>query len=513
MYLQQNTVINFSNIYKVCFEKEEIVLDEELLCSIEKQYQQFETADKRIYGINSGFGALGFLLESIDAKMHQKNLLYHLATGVGKPYEPQLVKAMMFCRLVTLIKGYSLVSTKLLNGLLLLINQNIIPQVPSIGTVGASGDLTPLAHIALALIGEGTLNNGKHLNNTNAAEFFANNSQIAPLKLQKRDALAFVNGTSAMTAIAAINAYRSAQLLQLAVQLGCLYAELLGARIEYFNPHLSSARNQPAQIKLAEIMYQQLISSHFINKQLIADDSVDLYGNKVLQHAYTIRCIPQILGAIFNTITWHNNTVNNELNAVTDNPIFMPNNVSVYHGGNFMGSFIANVSDALSNAIVQLSVLVERQIARITDESLNKGRFPVYLIHQAKGVNSGFMGAQVTATALVAHMRSYCMPASIQSIPTNNNNQDVVSMGTIAAYKTYELIENAFNVLTIATIVFTEAADFLKKESSTKQFSPYAESLYLLCRKEIAPVLKDRILSNDINLLKQSLQQQLPLFQ
>ncbi|HEX4807448.1 MAG TPA: aromatic amino acid ammonia-lyase, partial [Bryobacteraceae bacterium] len=286
---------------------------------------------------------------------------------------------------------------------------------------------------------------------------------LRPLTPEHREALAFVNGTSAMTAIAALNASDAQRALHLAMRNTVLYAELMEGQREAFDPRFAEVRphagQQWATAELnrlcADSRRLQGRKARFVRPEMFRSSSVSP-GNLAPQDPYTIRCAPQIFGAIADVLTFHKTIVEVELNSVTDNPIFLDD--EVLHGGNFYGQHVAFASDALMTAIVKMAVHSERRIARITDESLNRG-LPAFLHVNQPGLHSGFMGVQLTASGIVAEMRSKCVPASIQSIPTSANNQDVVSMGTMAARRTAELIDHLYDLLAIEALVMVQGLD------------------------------------------------------
>lgn len=452
-----------------------------------------------LYGINTGYGPLATThIPLTNAKELQRNLIYHLATGVGEPFSELYVKALMLSRIICLSKGYSAISLSSLNTLIHFYNLEIFPVIPKLGTVGASGDLTPLAHMVLALIGESDV---IYLGKKTSAKKVIQKCKLTPLDLGPKEGLALVNGTSVMTGISAVNGYLSERALDFALSLSILYAEIMDAREDAFHSLIGDVK---PHIGIKQILksfnHRSQDSSRFKKRRELNLTTSISYENELLQDAYSIRCIPQILGAVADVIHFHNHTVEVELNSVTDNPIFVLPEETVLHGGNFQGHSIALAADNLYNAITNIAIHSERKIARITDAKFNNG-LPPFLQGDRNGLQSGFMGAQVTATAILAWIRSNAIPSSIQSISTNANNQDVVSMGTIAALKTSECLDRVFDILAIEALVMAQAFELKNGFSLNAGFSK--NSLELVKRiRVISPFLsKDRSLSKEIQAL------------
>jgi len=463
----------------------------------------------RIYGVTTGYGPLACQqITPAQSERLQRNLLNHLATGVGAPYDPETTRAIMLARLSALAQGYSAARPETLALLAECLNRGVTPIVPSKGTVGASGDLTPLAHLALALTGRGeALFEGLRLP---AAAALAR-AGLAPLVLGRKEGLALVNGTSAMTGVAALSAVDIARLLDLSLFVGLLYAEVSGAHRDAWHPRFGRARPHPGQCAVHAALHAMSADAPRLVEEgalppVIEADALDEDGvahrRAMPQDPYTLRCLPQLIGAAVDVARFHRDVVERELRSATDNPLIFiagpdgdPDGEAIGHGGNFYGQHIAFASDALAPVIVKLAVLLERIIARVTDPLLNGG-LPPFLQERATGLNSGFMGAQVTASALVAEMRAAAHPASMQSIPTNANNQDVVTMGTIAARKVAALIEDAFGVMAIAALVLAQAHDL--RSTSGPPFSA-ASRWFVGCIRRVSPFLEeDRPLSDEI---------------
>ncbi|MDR5875454.1 aromatic amino acid ammonia-lyase [Halomonas sp. CUBES01] len=460
---------------------------------------------RRIYGVTTGYGPLA--TTNVDPKQSallQQNLVYHLCSGVGEPLSLRHVRAMMVARLTSLVRGHSGANPVLIDRLQAWLDVDLVPEVPARGTVGASGDLTPLAHLARALSGEGrvSLRGGRWIPSREAHQQLG----WKPLVLRGKDAIALVNGTSATAGIAALNATAAQRALKLSTLLVLLYAELLAGHREAFHPAIGELRPHPGQRQLHHWLWSLSADSGALTPWQPTPEPLPDMPDNIEQHrplpqdAYTLRCAPQALGAVWDVVEQHAQTARIELEAVTDNPLLFADDDLVLHGGNFFGQQLAFASDYLNNALIQMALYSERRIARITDPAKNKG-LPAFMQPLDTGLHSGFMGAQVSATALVAELRSQAMPASIQSIPTNADNQDIVPLGTIAARRASNSLEQLYQVLAIEALVLVQGAE-LKNMSS---LSLASRSLCTWVRELAAPLEQDRPLAEDIARLAQAL--------
>lgn len=496
-------------------EIEQVALGQQVLTLSVAQKQAAEKAHaylneaicqrRRIYGVTTGYGPLA--TTDVDPKQSallQQNLVYHLCSGVGEPLAHRHVRAMMAARVASLVRGYSGANPLLIERLLAWLSADMVPEVPARGTVGASGDLTPLAHLARALSGEGrvSLRGGAWIDSADA------HRQLGwePLLLQGKDAIALVNGTSTTAGIAALNATTAQRAVKISALLVLLYAELLEGHREAFHPMIGKLRPHPGQQQLHQWLWSLSASSHALLPWTSTPAVLDEMQGDITQHrplpqdAYTLRCAPQALGAVWDVVEQHAQTVRTELEAVTDNPLLFAEDDLVLHGGNFFGQHLAFASDHLNNALLQMALYSERRIARITDPRKNKG-LPAFMQPRDTGLHSGFMGAQVSATALVAELRSHAMPASVQSIPTNADNQDIVPLGTIAARRASTSLEQLYQVLAIEALVLVQGAEL-------KNIHALSNASQRLCRwvRETVPALEaDRPLSEDITQLSKRL--------
>lgn len=460
---------------------------------------------RRLYGVTTGYGPLATSYISPDqSETLQKNLIYHLSSGVGTPYSVAETRAILLSRLSSLSQGFSGVSPDLLDKIIEMVEAGFVPSIPEQGTVGASGDLTPLAHMALAIMGEGeAFLHGVKMPSQKALSTIG----LAPIKFGRKDALALVNGTSAMTGLAAMNGARANQAFHLALRLGALNAELMFAKTEAFLDTFSHARPHQgqayAQGMLSKLLADSQLTEHWTGEQPIMNEfeAALQTDQNIPQDPYTVRCLPQEFGAAFDVLTFHNNIVETELNSATDNPLVDSDTGVAVQGGNFYGQHVAYASDSLILPIIKTAIHAERCIARICDPKRNLG-LPAFLQPTDIGLRSGFMGAQVTASALVAEMRTKAIPASIQSISTNNDNQDVVTMGTIAARNARNLMDQLYFVLAIEAIVLAQAGELRGEQL----LSTESKRLVRIIREKVDFLDADRPLSNDIDVLAGELQ-------
>jgi tyrosine ammonia-lyase len=455
-----------------------------------------------IYGVTTGYGPLADnQIDPQHGNLLQRNLVYHLASGVGAALSEAEARAIMVARLATLSRGLSAVRPELLLWMRDCLNAGLAPIIPEKGTVGASGDLTPLAHMALAFMGEGAF---WHEGRSQPAAIALAAAGLKPITLHHKEGIALVNGTSAMAGIAALNGVRARRLLRMSALLTVAYAEVLGGHRSAWHPLSALARQHPGQKRAADLLWN--LSEDASRLQpfeplpayiagAFGSDGV-LHNQPLPQDAYTIRCAPQLLGAIDDMLIHHDGIVEIELTAVTDNPIVFPEDDCILHAGNFFGQHVSFASDSLSNAVTMLGVFAERQVARVTDVKLNEG-LPPFLQSNATGLNSGMMGAQVTASALVAELRTKSAPASIQSVPTNANNQDVVTMGTIAARRARDSVIDVSRILAIEAMCIAQAIDLRIREGGPP-FSAAAQAVHAYVRGQSAFLDDDRPLFTDI---------------
>jgi len=399
---------------------------------------------RTVYGINTGFGEFSKVtIPAADVAQLQHNLIVSHACGIGSWLSPEIVRAMMLLRVNSLAAGFSGVRLELLQTFVDMLNAGVIPCVPEKGSLGASGDLAPLSHIALTLIGLGdAFYDGKLMTGAEAMEA----AGIKPITLAAKEGLALINGTQAMTAIGALTLYDAKNLAVTADIAGALTMEALQGITCAFHPTLHAVRPQKGQIATAAHILQLVKGSDRVTKQ----------GQVRVQDAYSIRCIPQIHGASKDALAYVEEKLLIEINAVTDNPIIAHEEDIAISGGNFHGQPIALPMDFLAIAIAELCNVSERRIERLVNPALSG--LPGFLTEKG-GINSGFMIAQYAAAALVSENKVLCHPASVDSIPSSANQEDHVSMGTIAARKASEVLFNLKKTLAIELLCAAQGVD------------------------------------------------------
>ena len=482
--------LTLDTLKKVLFGKQVISLSDTAYNEVQESYlflKEFSTG-KLIYGINTGFGPMAqYRIADKDLQQLQYNLIRSHCSGSGKLLSEIDIKSLMMARLSSLMQGFSGVNPEIVDLLVKLINADIYPCIYEHGGVGASGDLVQLAHLALALIGEGEVLYKGEVRDTKEVY---DELHITPLSIYKREGIAVMNGTSAMTGIGAINLIYAKNLVNWSVTFSTMINEMVEAFDDHFSSELNIVKHHEGQQKIAAAMRSVVSESKLIKKRsdiLYKENggSSDVLTEKV-QEYYSIRCIPQILGPILDTINYAEKVVVNELNSVNDNPVIDRKNNDVYHGGNFHGDYISLEMDKVKLAITKLAMLSERQLNYLLNDKLNQKLTP-FLNLGVLGFNFGIQGMQFTATSTVAECQTLSSSAYIHSIPNNGDNQDVVSMGTNAALITRKVIENAFEVLAIHAIAVVQAIDGL---NCADKLSPFSTEVYNGLRK-ISPVIKD----------------------
>lgn len=456
--------MNLDKFYSVVFGNDKVEVSAEDMQTVAGSYEFLErfAANKLIYGINTGFGPMAqYRIDEASMRQLQINLIRSHCTGVGQILSAEETKAVMLTRLNTFLQGYSGVHTDTIELLQVLINNNITPVIYEHGSVGASGDLVQLAHLALCLVGEGEVMVDGCRRKT---EDVFGQMGIKPLRIHLREGLALTNGTSVMTAIGLINVLRAKRLIELSVTLSSMINEVVGAFDDHFSEELNMAKRHKGQREIARTMRYILATSRCIRKrenyfynQEIKDNFIE---NKV-QEYYSLRCVPQILGAIADEADNAERVLLDEFNSASDNPIIDVKTGNVYHGGNFHGDYVAFEMDKLKTGITKLTMLAERQLNYLCHNKLN-GILPPFVNLGVLGLNYGVQAAQFTATSTTAECQTLSMPMYVHSIPNNNDNQDIVSMGTNAALITKRVIENSFQVLAIEAVAMVQAVDYLQ---------------------------------------------------
>ena len=493
--------ISLEQIETITFEKTEIKIDSETLEKVSQSFRFLTefSKDKIIYGINTGFGPMAqFRIEDDELNQLQYNLIRNHACGMGKPLDEIYSRSVLLARLNNFLQGNSGVSLNVVEKLLAFLNNNIVPQIFEHGGVGASGDLVQLAHLGLNLIGEGKVyKNGKSIKSSEALA----QAGIEPLRLQLRDGLALINGTSCMTGIAAINLIHAYRLLNWSIASSAVINEILSSFSDSFSEGLNHTKLHQGQKFVANEMRKFLEGSQLIrNRKELFSDEVEFnrveFKNRI-QEYYSIRCVPQILGPIVDTLENVKQVVENEFNSTNDNPVVMPELENVFHGGNFHGDYISLEMDKLKLVMTKLSMLAERQLNFLMNDRLND-KFPPFLNSGKLGLNFGFQGLQFTATSTTAENQALSNSVYVHSIPNNKDNQDIVSMGTNSASMAKQVIDNCFQVMAIHLMAVCQAIDLLE-ENEKEKLSENTMKLYHQIRK-IAPFSEeDNSLSEEMN--------------
>ncbi|MFA5417226.1 MAG: aromatic amino acid ammonia-lyase [Bacteroidales bacterium] len=482
-------LLQIEDYMQVLINNENVSLDENMLGKVEQCYLFLKdfSVDKIIYGVNTGLGPMAqYRIDSNDQIQLQYNLIRSHAAGSGKPLQPRCVRAAMVSRLKSLSLGYSGIHTDAIKLLAILLNKQITPFIPEHGGVGASGDLVQLSHLALVLIGEGEVFFQNEKKPT--AEVFAQ-LNITPLQIRLREGLGLINGTSVMSGIGIYNTIFAQRAIGWSVYASSMINELVESFDDHFSVVLNGVKKHGGQHLIAEKMRFLLNDSQLIKKR---DDH--LFNGKIeekifkqkIQEYYSLRCVPQIIGPIIDTLENTKKVLVNEVNSANDNPIVDVQGKTVYHGGNFHGDYVSFEMDKLKIAITKLSILAERQINFLMNNNLNN-ILPPFVNLGVLGLNLGLQGTQFTATSTVAENQTLSNPMYIHSIPNNNDNQDVVSMGTNAALMAKRTIDNTFEVLAIEFLAIIQAVDYLKIES---KMGTLTSNLYHQLR-QLVPVFTD----------------------
>jgi histidine ammonia-lyase len=434
-----------------------------------------------VYGINTGFGALSSKhIPKEDLSTLQYNLIRSHCTGVGQPFPTLTTRAIMVLRANCLASGFSGVSIECVQLLLDFLNHVITPVVPEKGSVGASGDLAPLSHIALALIGEGDVEfEGKIIRSDFAIDYI----NKKPAHLIAKDGLALINGTAVMAALGSLALYEAQRIVKIADIATALTLEAVRGTKRAYDPDISFLKPQPGQVLVSDNLTRLLAEESEVAK------SHEDCGK--VQDPYSLRCVPQVHGAIRQTLTHAEDVLNIEINSVTDNPLIFVDKDKVVSGGNFHGEALALCMDYLAMGISEIASISERRVEKMMNPTFSD--LPAFLV-QESGLNSGLMIAHVTMAALASENKYLCHPASVDSIPTSTDKEDHVSMGVTSGRKLHEVIRNVKTCLGIEFLCNTQGIELLRPLKTNDAL----EEVYCLIRKHVKPILKDRVFYKDI---------------
>jgi histidine ammonia-lyase len=443
---------------------------------------------KPVYGINTGFGALASKQIAVeDLEKLQYNLIRSHCTGVGRPFTREVTRAIMLARANCLIQGFSGVTPETIMLLLDFINHGINPVIPEKGSVGASGDLAPLSHIALALIGEGEVEfEGKIVK----SDFAIHHIGKETAKLGPKDGLALINGTSVMLALGALALVDAKKIVKQADIIACLTLDAVRGTSSPFDQRISQLKPQPGQVDVSRNLLTIIKGSEIIFSH--PEDGK-------VQDPYSLRCIPQVHGACRQTLRHAEEVLNIELNSVTDNPLVFPDTGDVISGGNFHGEALALCMDYLAMGLSEICNIAERRVEKMMNPHFSD--LPAFLTKNS-GLNSGLMIAHVTMAALASENKYLCHPASVDSIPTSTDKEDHVSMGVTSGRKLQEVVNNVQYGLAIELLCNTQGLEFLRPLKT----SPGLEKVISLVRRHVAPIEDDRTFHKDIEILAKLVQ-------
>ncbi|TBW29270.1 histidine ammonia-lyase [Gramella sp. KN1008] len=496
--LTLENALELDDFYRVLFENEKIDLGSKTLKRLDESFSFLNdfSQNKIIYGVNTGFGPMAqYKIDSEDKIKLQLNLIRSHATGAGEVMKPLYVKALMLARLNTLCLGKSGIHSSVARTMIQLINKDVTPLIFEHGGVGASGDLVQLAHLALVLIGEGEVFYKGRRRSTK--EVF-NELNIEPAQIKIREGLALMNGTSAMTGIGIVNVIYSRRLLNWAIFCSAVINEIVEAYDDHLSEELNASKLHPGQQHVAGHMRK-----HLADSKLTRDRNEHLYTNgadkntffkEKVQEYYSLRCVPQILGPVSDTIENSVKILIEEVNSANDNPIIDVQTEHVYHGGNFHGDYVSLEMDKLRLVITKTAMLAERQLNYLLNSKLND-ILPPFVNLSKLGLNFGMQGAQFTAVSTTAENQMLSNSMYVHSIPNNNDNQDIVSMGANSANITKKVIDNSCEVLSTELATIIQALYYLDFD---EKLSSVTRSNLEKLRKIIPPIKEDRPLYDEI---------------
>lgn len=467
---------------------EQIEISEQCYAGIDASRALLESKIARhevIYGVNTSLGGfVRWLVPTSQAHQLQMNLISAVSSNCGKPFAPEVVRASMIARVNSLAKGHSAIRRSQLQTYVDLINAGVVPFVPEKGSLGASGDLGPLAAIALVACGKWKAFFDGDLM---PAEEVLRKANLSPLSLDYKEGLALINGTSFMTAVGALVVDGFECLLSTYDLISCLSIEALKGRSKPFHPSAHAVKNHKGQIKTAWLLHNVLMGSRMaVDEDLISTSlgaqmiETAVEGDVAIEDAYSVRCTPQILGPLKDHLSHVQKIIDQELNSSNDNPLVFPGDEIIVHNGNFHGQYVSSSMDLLSQCIVTLCNLSDRRIDRFLDNSNSNG-LPAFLCKENPGLRLGLMGGQFLATSLTAEVRSLCTPVSIQTLTSTGDFQDHVSLGLIAARRAAEILDSAYLIAGFELLCACQAAEI----RGVQDLSPETRSIFDLVRRSV----------------------------
>ncbi len=483
LYLGEND-LTLDDLEFFLQENPQVLLDEALEARIVKSHEIVKDIvknDRVVYGVTTGFGKFADMkIEPGQTRELQRRLVLSHAAGVGEPMPQDVVRLMLLLKVRNLSQGFSGVRPVVVRQLLDMLNAGIIPVVPEKGSVGASGDLAPLAHMALVVIGEGE---AFYQNQRMPGREALQRAGLEPIHLEAKEGLALLNGTQAIQAWGALTLIRARRLVKTADIIGAMSLEGLLGTLTAFDERIQKVRRHPGQLKVASNFRRLLKDSPIVESHR--------HSSHRVQDAYSLRCIPQVHGAIRDALDHVISVFEREMNGVTDNPLIFPDNGDVLSGGNFHGEPLALSADYLGILLAELADISERRIEHMMDPAVSE---MAGFLTEEGGLNSGFMIAQVTAAALVSENKVLAHPASVDSIPTSANKEDHVSMGTHAARKAFEILKNTEQVLGIELMCAAQGLDLRRP----LQPAPATGAVLKEFRKHVAYLAEDRVMYPDM---------------
>ncbi|MFC4766272.1 histidine ammonia-lyase [Effusibacillus consociatus] len=483
MVTLDGSTLKVEEVMKVAQQGDKVAVSQqawERVIRCRNRVEQMVANQETVYGVTTGFGKFSDVsISSQDVEQLQTNLIRSHACGVGQPLPQDVVRAIMMLRANALAKGYSGVSKETLQLLVDCLNHGVHPVIPAKGSLGASGDLAPLSHLALLLMGEGEADfQGARL----PAGAALSKAGLTPVRLKAKEGLALINGTQVMTAIGLLTYVRAERLAKMADAIAAMTVEVLRGIPDAYDESIQQVRPYPEQAAVAANLRDILQGSRLTTRQ----------GELRVQDAYSLRCIPQVHGAVRQVLTYIADKLSIEINSATDNPLIFLENGKVISGGNFHGQPIAFAMDFLKIGMSELANISERRLERMVNSQLSGG-LPPFLARRP-GLESGMMIPQYVAASMVSDNKVLCHPSSVDSIPSSANQEDHVSMGTNAARHAVEVIENVARVLAIELIAACEAAE----HHGPEKLAPATSRLYHAVRETVKPLLQDRSLTGDI---------------
>lgn len=497
-----NNLLELEQLEQIVLQNEQVDLDEQACAEVAACHDFLHgfAQEKLIYGINTGFGPMAqYRIEDAERVQLQLNLIRSHSSGMGQLLSPLQSRATLVARLNTMMRAYSGIHPELVQLMKDLLNASAYPCIYQHGGVGASGDLVQLAHLALGLIGEG---NFQFKGEVMPAEKAYRALHLKPINIHIREGLAMLNGTSSMTGIGAINVIHARKLLTGQILFSLMVNEIMEAYDDHFSEELNGVKLHKGQNTVARAMRAISHKSGLMRKR-----HEHLYEKKVtesvledkVQEYYSLRCVPQILGPVYDTIEYTAQIITQELNSVNDNPVVDYKNKNIFHGGNFHGDYVALEMDKLKIAITKLGMLADRQLNFLLNPALNK-KLPPFINAGTLGLNFGVQGMQYPSVSNCAENQTLSNPTYIHSIPNNNDNQDIVSMGTNAALICARVIENTFEILSVHALAIIQAVHF---KGIAERLSPATKWMYDELSVLAPPFVEDTPSSERLARIKQ----------